>query len=133
VPGPTLSRLDHLVLTVRNVDVTCRFYADVLGMRTVTFGQGRIALEFGRQKINVHPAGGTSLLVAAQPTPGSGDLCFLSDAPLREWMAHLEDRDVPIIEGPSRRTGAEGPIESIYFRDPDGNLIEVSNAVDRGD
>jgi catechol 2,3-dioxygenase-like lactoylglutathione lyase family enzyme len=131
VPGPTLSRLDHLVLTVRNVDATCRFYADVLGMRVVTFGQGRIALEFGQQKINVHPAGGTSLLVAAQPTPGSGDLCFLSDEPLDDWMAHLKTCDVPIIEGPSRRTGAEGPIESIYFRDPDGNLIEVSNAVDR--
>lgn len=133
VSEPDLTRLDHLVLTVRDVDATCRFYADVLGMRVARFGEGRIALHFGAQKINVHPAGGTSLLVAAEPTPGSGDLCVLSDVPVTRWLAHLGARGVKVVDGPVRRTGAEGPIDSVYFRDPDGNLIEVSNAVERGD
>ncbi len=133
VSEPDLTRLDHLVLTVRDVDATCRFYADVLGMRVARFGEGRIALHFGAQKINVHPVGGTSLLVAADPTPGSGDLCFLSDVPVIRWLAHLGARGVKVLDGPVRRTGAEGPIDSVYFRDPDGNLIEVSNAVERGD
>jgi catechol 2,3-dioxygenase-like lactoylglutathione lyase family enzyme/ketosteroid isomerase-like protein len=124
-----LDRLDHLVITVRDVDATCRFYADALGMRVVTFGEGRIALTFGRQKLNVHPLGGSSLLVAASPTAGSADLCFLTDAPLDRWIAHLTGLGVKLIAGPVPRTGAEGPIESIYFRDPDGNLVEVSNAV----
>jgi catechol 2,3-dioxygenase-like lactoylglutathione lyase family enzyme len=129
VSMPTLTGLDHLVITVRDVEATCRFYADVLGMNVVTFGQGRIALEFGGQKLNVHPVGGTSLLVAAQPMPGSADLCFLSDTPVAEWMKHVTACGVALIEGPARRTGARGPIVSIYFRDPDGNLIEVSNSL----
>lgn len=127
-----LDRFDHLVLTVRDVDATCRFYESVLGMRTVTFGQGRVALAFGRQKINVHPAQQSGIrLVAERPTPGSADVCFLSDRPVEQWVAHLAACDVPLIEGPGRRAGAEGPILSIYFRDPDGNLLEVSNPVDR--
>jgi catechol 2,3-dioxygenase-like lactoylglutathione lyase family enzyme/ketosteroid isomerase-like protein len=133
VSPPGLARLDHFVLTVRDIDATCRFYADVLGMRVERFGQGRIALHFGSQKINVHPTGGRALLVAAQPTPGSGDVCFLSETPLDRWLEHLAAHGVKPIEGPSRRAGAEGPIESVYFRDPDGNLVEVSNAVERGD
>jgi catechol 2,3-dioxygenase-like lactoylglutathione lyase family enzyme len=133
VSGPALDRLDHLVLTVRDADVTCAFYADVLGMRVATFGEGRIALEFGYQKINVHPTGGSARLVAAQPTPGSGDLCFLTEVPLAHWITHLHERGVAIVDGPSRRAGAQGPIESVYFRDPDGNLVEVSNVVERGD
>jgi len=131
MPGPTLDHLDHLVITVRDIDATCRFYSDVLGMKVVTFGQGRIALHFGRQKLNVHPADGSGRLVADKPTPGSADLCFLSDMPVARWIEHIKAHGVPLIEGPGRRAGAEGPIESIYFRDPDGNLIEVSNAVDR--
>lgn len=131
VSSPHLDGLDHLVITVRDVAETCRFYADVLGMRVVTFGDNRTALEFGRQKLNVHRVGGPSLLVAARPTAGSADLCFLTDAPLDRWIAHVTERGVTLVEGPVRRTGAEGPIASIYFRDPDGNLVEVSNAVDR--
>jgi catechol 2,3-dioxygenase-like lactoylglutathione lyase family enzyme len=127
---PAVDRLDHLVLTVRDLDATCRFYTDVLGMRVVRFGQGRVAVHFGSQKINLHPTGGSAALVADTPTPGSGDLCFLSDVPLGRWVDHVQARGVGIIEPPSRRVGAQGPIESIYFRDPDGNLIEVSNLVD---
>ena len=133
MPDPVVDRLDHLVITVKDVDATCRFYSEVLGMRVVRFGQDRIAVHFGAQKINVHPAGGTSRLVAAQPTPGSGDLCFLSDIPLARWLDHVAARGVKVIQGPGRRTGGSGPIDSIYFRDPDGNLIEVSNAVERPD
>jgi catechol 2,3-dioxygenase-like lactoylglutathione lyase family enzyme len=133
VTGPALDRLDHLVLTVRDVKATCDFYADVLGMRVTTFGEGRIALEYGYQKINVHPTGGSARLVAAQPTPGSGDLCFLTHTPLTEWIARLKSRGVAIIDGPSRRAGAQGPIDSVYFRDPDGNLVEISNVAERGD
>jgi catechol 2,3-dioxygenase-like lactoylglutathione lyase family enzyme len=121
-----LDRLDHLVLTVADVDVTVDFYERVLGMRAITFGQGRRALEFGRQKINLHPAGHEFEPKAERPTPGSGDLCFISAVALDEVIAHLDACGVAIEEGPVERTGAAGPIESVYFRDPDGNLLEVS-------
>jgi len=121
-----IDRLDHLVLTVRDVDATCAFYARVLGMDVVTFGQGRRALAFGRQKINLHPAGREFEPKAARPTPGSADLCLIAAAPLDEVIAHLSACGVAIEEGPVARTGATGPIRSVYFRDPDGNLIEVS-------
>ncbi len=121
-----IDRLDHLVLTVRDVAATCAFYARVLGMDVVTFGEGRKALAFGRQKINLHQAGREFEPKAASPTPGSADLCLIAAAPLDEVIAHLRACDVPIVEGPVMRTGATGPIRSVYFRDPDRNLIEVS-------
>ena len=127
-----IDRIDHLVLTVQNIEVTCEFYARVLGMEVVTFGNNRKALQFGRQKINLHERGKEFDPKAVNPTPGSGDLCFITDLALREVMEHIRSCGVEIIEGPVRRTGAVGPIESIYLRDPDGNLIEVSNYLDGG-
>ena len=119
--------LDHLVLTVADIDRTRDFYERVLGMETVVFGEGRHALAFGTQKINLHEAGREFEPRAAAPTPGSADLCFLTNSPVTEVVEHLEANSVEIIEGPVRRTGATGPITSVYFRDPDGNLLEVSN------
>jgi catechol 2,3-dioxygenase-like lactoylglutathione lyase family enzyme len=124
-----IDRLDHLVLTVRDVDATCAFYVRVLGMQLVTFGEARKALAFGRQKINLHQAGREFEPKAALPTPGSADLCLITDVPLDEVIAHLTACGVAVVEGPVMRTGATGPIRSVYFRDPDGNLIEVSNYV----
>ncbi len=121
-----IERLDHLVLTVRDIDTTCDFYARVLGMKAVTFAGGRRALEFGRQKINLHPAGREFSPRAEHPVPGSGDLCFVSAVPLAEVIAHLKTCGVEVIEGPVERTGALGAMVSVYFRDPDRNLIEVS-------
>ena len=123
----TVDSLDHLVLTVRDVAATCAFYTRVLGMEEVTFGSNRKALTFGRQKINLHEAGREFEPKAAQPTPGSADLCFLTEEPLPQVMAHLAKCGVPIVEGPVRRTGAQGLLESVYVRDPDGNLIELAN------
>ncbi|MCH8886705.1 MAG: VOC family protein [SAR324 cluster bacterium] len=122
-----LDRLDHLVLTVADLDATIGFYTRVLGMRAVTFGEERRALVFGRQKINLHPAGREFEPKAAAPLPGSADLCFITEAPLEEVMAHLESEGVALLLPPSPRTGATGPIRSVYLRDPDGNLIEISN------
>lgn len=126
-PPVSLDRLDHLVLTVRDIEATCAFYERVLGMRRVGFGAGRVALRFGRQKINLHPDPSPHDPVADKPTVGSADLCFITETPLADVVAHLKACDVAIIGGPIARTGAEGPIESVYLRDPDGNLIEVSN------
>lgn len=118
--------IDHLVLTVADVDRTVRFYVDVLGMQAEVFypadGSQRTALKFGTQKINLHPVAGFEPKAAA-PTAGSADLCFLVNGTLADWAAHLGDL---IEEGPVARTGATGPIMSLYLRDPDGNLIEVS-------
>ncbi len=122
-----IDSLDHLVLTVADIEASCAFYQRVLGMDVVTFGQGRKALAFGRQKINLHPAGREFEPKAERPTPGSADLCFLTSVPLAEVQAHLASCGVTVSEGPVQRTGAEGPILSVYFRDPDLNLIEVSN------
>lgn len=119
--------LDHLVLTVRDVPASCDFYARVLGMAVVNFGEGRKALVFGAQKINLHPAGHEFEPKADRPTPGSADLCFLTSVPLADVQAHLAACGVVVTEGPVQRTGAQGPILSVYFRDPDRNLIEVSN------
>jgi catechol 2,3-dioxygenase-like lactoylglutathione lyase family enzyme len=133
----TVRRLDHLVLTCRDVAATIRFYTEVLAMREVTFGAGRRALAFGQQKINLHAAGqaaegsdGAVAAIAARPTPGSADLCLIVAEPLSSVVAHLAVCGVPIEEGPLTRTGALGPIESVYLRDPDGNLIELSRYVD---
>ena len=132
----TVSRLDHLVLTCRDVAATIRFYTEVLGMREVTFGTGRKALAFGQQKINLHPAGqaaqganGGVAAIAARPTPGSADLCLVVAQPLAAVAAHLSACGVPVEEGPVIRTGALGAIESVYVRDPDGNLVELSRYV----
>lgn len=120
-------RLDHLVLTVADVDTTCRFYEQVLGMQVVTFAGGRKALSFGQQKINLHQRGKEFEPKAHSPTPGSADLCLVTSTPLVEVLEHLRQCDVPVLEGPVPRTGAIGPITSVYFRDPDSNLIEVAS------
>jgi catechol 2,3-dioxygenase-like lactoylglutathione lyase family enzyme len=121
-----IERLDHLVLTVRDLAATCDFYSKVLGMQVVTFGEGRKALTFGQQKFNLHEAGREFEPKAAAPTPGSADLCLIAEGPLSEVIDHLRACGVPVLEGPVKRTGAVGPITSVYFRDPDQNLIEVS-------
>jgi catechol 2,3-dioxygenase-like lactoylglutathione lyase family enzyme len=123
-------RLDHLVLTVSDVEATCSFYQNVLGMEVVLFGGGRKALSFGAQRINLHPKGREYEPKALRPTPGSGDLCFVTAVPISEVITHLNSCGIEIIEGPARRTGAMGPMTSVYFRDPDFNLIEVSNYAD---
>lgn len=122
----SVERLDHLVLTVKDISATCDFYSRILGMQVVTFGAGRNALSFGQQKINLHQVGKEFEPKANSPTIGSADLCFITDAPLSDVIEHLRSCDVEIIEGPVKRTGAIGAIESVYFRDPDLNLIEVS-------
>ncbi len=128
---PSISFLDHLVLTVADIPKTIHFYETVLGMQSTEFtpadGSTRWALAFGTQKINLHPAGGEFDPKSEHPTPGSADLCFLSDQPLSEWQPHLSSHGVQIEEGPVPRTGATGPILSLYIRDPDCNLIEISN------
>lgn len=121
------------MLTVRDLGTTVEFYRRVLGMEVVTFGQGRTALRFGDQKINLHPVGRGFNLVAARPTPGSADVCLLSREPVARWVAHLQACGVAVEEGPGPRTGARGPIESIYLRDPDGNLVEISNELGADD
>jgi len=122
-----VDRLDHLVLTVKDINTTCEFYTKVLGMEDVTFADRRKALTFGSQKINLHEHGDEFDPKSQRPTPGSADLCFITRVPLSEVIQHVRACGVEILEGPSDRTGALGPIMSIYFRDPDGNLIEVSN------
>jgi catechol 2,3-dioxygenase-like lactoylglutathione lyase family enzyme len=121
-----IGSLDHLVLTVRDLDATVRFYVEGLGMELREFDEGRKALHFGSQKINLHLAGHEFEPKAVYPTPGSADLCFLTERPLDEISERLESLGYPIIEGPVPRTGATGPIRSIYTRDPDGNLVEIA-------
>jgi catechol 2,3-dioxygenase-like lactoylglutathione lyase family enzyme len=120
-------RLDHIVLTVADIESTCRFYERVLGMQIVTFAGGRKALSFAQQKINLHQRGEEFEPKAHCPTPGSADVCLIAATPLAEVMDHLRQCGVPILEGPVARTGAIGPLTSVYFRDPDNNLIEVAN------
>jgi catechol 2,3-dioxygenase-like lactoylglutathione lyase family enzyme len=122
-----IKNIDHLVLTVRDISQTLSFYTNVLGMEKQSFGDGRMALLFGEQKINLHEYGKEFEPKAHLAVPGSEDLCFVTDTPLADAMQHVRDQGVDIIEGPVKRTGANGPIESFYFRDPDLNLIEVSN------
>ena len=120
-----IASLDHLVLTVRDLAATCAFYK-ALGMEVRSFAGGRTALHFGKQKINLHEAGREFEPKAAMPTPGSADLCFLLAGPLDAAIARLKQAGIAIVEGPVERTGARGPIRSVYCRDPDGNLIELS-------
>ncbi len=126
-----VDRLDHLVLTVKNIAAACEFYSEVLGMEVITFGDNRKALAFGSQKLNLHEAGHEVDPKAHRPTPGSADLCFITPVPLKEVVSHLGRCGAIIIEGPVKRTGAQGPIESVYLRDPDENLIEISNYPDQ--
>jgi catechol 2,3-dioxygenase-like lactoylglutathione lyase family enzyme len=121
--------LDHLVLTVKDLELTCQFYEAVLGMQVIEFAGGRKALRFGSQKINLHILGKEFEPKADKPTPGSADLCLLTDSPITQVVEHLKRCQVPILEGPVERTGAEGPILSVYFRDPDQNLLEVSQPI----
>ncbi|KJY50392.1 VOC family protein [Bifidobacterium mellis] len=120
-----ITGLDHLVITVRDVDATCAFYREVLGMQVQTFGNGRLALKFGRQKINIHEAGHEIDPKADRPTPGSVDLCLLVEDSLDDVVAALDEHRVDYL-GPVSRTGADGAINSVYVRDPDRNLIELS-------
>ncbi|MFL5626093.1 MAG: VOC family protein [Ktedonobacteraceae bacterium] len=122
-----IDRIDHLVLTVANIQVTCDFYARVLGMQVVTFGEGRKALQFGVQKLNLHEHGKEFEPKALHPTPGSADLCFITQVPLEQVLEHIRSCKVEVVEGPVRKTGAMGPITSVYIRDPDGNLVEIAN------
>ena len=124
-----MSKLDHLVLTVSDIEKTTSFYVSVMGMKKEVFGQGRVALKYGNQKINLHEFGNEFEPKAKKPTPGSADLCFITKTPLNEAMTQVTSCGVEIIEGPVERTGAKGPIRSFYFRDPDHNLIEVANEV----
>ncbi|ANM08825.1 MULTISPECIES: VOC family protein [unclassified Rhizobium] len=125
-----IDRLDHLVLTVADIAATCDFYSRILGMSVETFAEGRKALKFGRQKINLHQAGHEFEPKATHAVPGSGDLCFIAETPLADVIAHLRASAIVVEEGPVERTGATGRLRSVYFRDPDGNLVEVSNLID---
>ena len=120
-----IAGLDHLVLTVADIDTTCAFYEGVLGMQRESFAGGRTALKFGRQKFNLHQAGREFEPKAKAPTPGSADICLIVDD-IDAAAARLRAEDIAIIEGPEPKTGANGPILSIYCRDPDGNLVELS-------
>jgi catechol 2,3-dioxygenase-like lactoylglutathione lyase family enzyme len=121
-----IHHLDHLVLTVASIERTCAFYVETLGLEVQTFADGRKALRFGEQKINLHQAGYEFEPKAKHPTPGSADLCFIAATPLADAIAHLERLCIVIEEGPVDRTGATGPIRSVYIRDPDDNLIEIA-------
>ncbi len=122
-----ISNLDHLVLTVQCIDKTIDFYTDILGMEKEVFGDGRVALKFGEQKFNLHEAGTEFEPKAAYPTPGSADICLITNLPIQIAFDRVKSKGVEILEGIVPRTGANGPIESFYFRDPDQNLVEVSS------
>ena len=120
-------QLEHIVLTVSDTARTVSFYTEVLGMQARTFGEGRTALHFGDQKLNLHPADRVLDPNVRHATPGSADVCFIVDEPLENWMRHLGRHNVPIILGPVTRSGARGELRSIYLYDPDENLVELSN------
>jgi catechol 2,3-dioxygenase-like lactoylglutathione lyase family enzyme len=122
-----IDSIDHVVFTVKDINATCEFYSKVLGMEIVTFGEGRKALAFGTQKINLQQSGRESTLIAEKPTPGSADICFVTSVPVSEVIAHLNSCGVRLVGGPVERNGARGTMMSVYFRDPDLNLVEVSN------
>lgn len=129
-----IDHLDHLVLTTADEVACINFYVELLGMRLETFGEGRKAFRFGDQKINLHIKGSEFEPKAHIPMPGALDLCFIADRPLDDIIAMLIEKTVLIVEGPVARTGATGPIRSIYLRDPDLNLIEISERLpDRPD
>jgi catechol 2,3-dioxygenase-like lactoylglutathione lyase family enzyme len=119
--------IDHFVLTVADIQKTCHFYNTVLGMEVITFGEGRKALGFGRNKINLHQSGKEFEPKARYPVPGSGDFCLITEEPIERVIQHLEACGIVIEAGPVAKIGAAGPMTSVYFRDPDGNLVEISN------
>ncbi len=121
-----IKNIDHIVLTVRDLETSIAFYTTILGMQAETFGNNRVALKFGQQKINLHLYGHELEPKAKQPTPGSVDLCFIINNDLQQAMDEVKNRGINIIKGPVQRTGATGNITSFYFRDPDSNLIEVA-------
>lgn len=121
--------IDHIVLTVKNIADTVRFYESALGMVSETYDEDRVALKFGKQKINLHEYGKEFEPKASHPVPGSEDLCFITDTKIDAAMDSVKSKGIKILEGPVTRTGATGTIVSFYFRDPDGNLIEVANLV----
>jgi catechol 2,3-dioxygenase-like lactoylglutathione lyase family enzyme len=125
-----INSIDHLVLTVRDIAITISFYSQVLGMQEISFGGDRKALKFGNHKINLHEYGKEIEPRAEYPMPGSADLCFITSTPIKEVEKHIRTCGINIVEGPVRRTGAKGNILSIYLRDPDGNLLELSNHVE---
>ena len=122
-----ISHLDHLVLTVADIEISCQFYQSALNFEVITFGENRKALQLGSQKINLHQVGKEFEPKAYHPTVGSADLCFIAETPLEEVIKHLQQLNIKIVEGPIQRTGAVGKIVSVYLRDPDQNLIEISN------
>ena len=118
--------LDHLVLTVEDIERTCSFYETALGLERETFGEGRTALRFGRQKINLHPNPSPIDTKAGRPTPGSADICFIAAGPLEQVRQTLDAAGIPLVTGPVARVGALGPVTSLYIRDPDENLVEIA-------
>jgi catechol 2,3-dioxygenase-like lactoylglutathione lyase family enzyme len=122
-----LDAIDHLVLTVQDIQATCEFYSTVLGMRVVSFGENRKALQLGQQKLNLHQAGQELEPEALRPTPGAIDLCLITQTPLTDVIQHFQHCGVTLELGIVQRTGANGPIDSIYIRDPDGNLLEIAH------
>jgi len=122
-----IRHLDHLVMTVADIESSCKFYLSALNFEVIDFGENRKAVQFGNQKINLHQVGKEFEPKALRPTSGSADLCFIAETPLNEVIAHLQAQQIEIIEGPIERTGAMGKILSVYLRDPDQNLIEISN------
>ncbi len=130
MPTVSLERFDHIVFTVQSIDETCAFYTRVLGLTEQTYefeGRKRTSLHFGQQKINLHEAGNEFEPKAHAPAPGAIDICFITRTPVDEVIAHLNDCGVAVVDGPGVRSGALGKMRSVYFRDPDRNLIEVSN------
>lgn len=119
--------LDHLVITVQNIEQTCSFYKAVLGIPSVQFGNGRTALQLATQKINLHPAASPIHPHAQHPTPGSADICLITDTPLAHLIEAFQNQGVAIVAGPVDRIGAASHLSSIYIRDPDGNLVELAN------
>ncbi|UHO39967.1 VOC family protein [Chryseobacterium capnotolerans] len=122
-----INHIDHIVLTVADINKTIQFYTQIMGFEVITFGDNRKALAFGNQKINLHQKGHEFEPKAEKPTPGSADLCFIAQTDIHDILEELKQKNIEIIEGIVDRTGAVGKIKSVYFRDPDQNLIEVSN------
>ena len=125
-----IDRIDHLVLTVASIERSVEFYTRILGMQKIEFGAGRIALSFGQHKINLHQRGKEFEPNAENAMPGSADLCFVIQTPLQDAIEQLRQQEIDVIEGPFERSGATGSIVSVYLRDPDGNLIELSSYAD---
>ncbi len=121
--------IDHLVITVKDIDETVAFYTRILGMTAITFAEGRKGLVFGAQKINLHKAGEEIMPHSQNPVPGSTDICFITETPMPQVISHLASCSIEILAGPLQKSGAAGPLLSIYIKDPDSNLIEIANQI----